>query len=309
MEKVLLECKKGLGSKLLDTIGFFIFCKCLGLKPAINLHSEITKSAWGFNMYDENLFVFSGFELVNTSNDHNVILSPDSSVSFCPYKVYEYIKPYKNDITFEDVSYFFEALAKEIIKPAPIIESHYPEGIENAYGIHLRFTDKVKSKFDFRHECGIQEFIHFRNKMLEDIRVIIKAEETPTFLFVSEDKGWRKDFIEMVNKICKEENKEIKILEPLYDQSHVGFDSVLDLFCLSKCKEILQSLKYSAFSVLASLLGNKKIRNYSKKDDKNYDKILFNAWNSVIEVNNEKVYDEERHKKVCSNIQSMIVKL
>jgi L-rhamnose mutarotase len=83
------------------------------------------------------------------------------------------------------------------------------------------------------------------------------------------------------------------------------------MFCLSKCKEILQGVKYSTFSILASLLGNNKIRNYSKYINTD-DVCLIHSWSSVIEINNNKLFDIELHKKITNNtinIQTNINKI
>jgi hypothetical protein len=83
------------------------------------------------------------------------------------------------------------------------------------------------------------------------------------------------------------------------------------MFCLSKCKEILQGVKYSTFSILASLLGNNKLRNYSKYTN-SYDVCLIHTWSSVIEINNNKNFDIEFHKKISNgviNIETNINKI
>ena len=62
-------------------------------------------------------------------------------------------------------------------------------------------------------------------------------------------------------------------------------NSVLDLFALSWCKEILQGVKYSTFSMSAAIIGNCKLRNYSHLVN---NINLVNAWNTVIEINGKK---------------------
>jgi len=76
------------------------------------------------------------------------------------------------------------------------------------------------------------------------------------------------------------------------------------MFCLSKCKEILQGVKYSTFSILASLLGNHKLRNYAKYTN-HYDVCLIHSWSSVIELNNNKNYDIEFHKRITTGVMNI----
>jgi hypothetical protein len=309
MEKVLLECKYGLGSKLLDMIGFCVFCDLLGFGPVVNLDAFPDDFKWGTNLYEETLFDFENLEIVKSSDNHeNIVTTANPSSTFSPYKVFQYLQLYNVNVSFENVSLAFEKKAKQIIKPCDKILQKLPDGLENTYGIHLRFSDKVKGTFDYRHQNNINEFLNIRNKLLADIRVIIQNEEKPSFLFVSEEKTWRNDFIEMVQKICKEEKKEITIIESKYENTNADYGSVYDLFSLSKCKIIMQGIKYSSFSTLAALIGMQKIKNYSNNENEYYDKFSFHAWNSVIEINGVKTYDEEKQAKVCGLIQNMIAK-
>ena len=76
------------------------------------------------------------------------------------------------------------------------------------------------------------------------------------------------------------------------------------MFTLSKCKEILQGVKYSTFSVVASILGNNKIRNYSRYLPTD-DISLIYSYNSVVEVNGVKNFDIEKHKKITQGIRPL----
>jgi hypothetical protein len=167
---------------------------------------------------------------------------------------------------------------------------------------------------DMRHENSISEFKIIIKKLLDDVKNIIISEEEPTFLIVSEDNNWKLDIQNIITYISKNNNKQIKIIDINYDNNdnYSNYNSVLDMFCLSKCKEILQGVKYSTFSILASLLGNNKIRNYSKYTD-SYDICLIHSWSSVLEINNNnKNFDIEHHKKNTideKNIETNINKI
>ena len=123
---------------------------------------------------------------------------------------------------------------------------------------------------------------------------------------VSEDNNWKLEIKNLISNISNNNNKQIKILDIDYDNknNYCNYNSVLDMFCLSKCKEILQGVKYSTFSMLSSLLGNNKIRNYSKYTDSYYVCLIHN-WSSVIEINNNKNFDIEHHKKITNGIRNI----
>ena len=171
----------------------------------------------------------------------------------------------------------------------------------------MRKSDKVNNMGDMRHENSVIEFEIIINKLLDDVKNIIISEEEPTFLIVSEDNNWKLEIQNIITNISKNNNKQIKIIDINYDNNdnYSNYNSVLDMFCLSKCKEILQGVKYSTFSILASLLGNNKIRNYSKYTN-SYDICHIHSWSSVLEINNNnKNFDIEHHKKNTNGEQNI----
>lgn len=302
----------GLGDKLLDLIGFSVLCKYLNYKPNVIFYNN-SYFDWGNNNYDIKLFNFN--EITISDDKCNFYVnSSNPSASLCPYKVYEFIKHFLDEITFEQISNDFAEYSKKIIQPSEIILSKIPNNIEKAYGIHLRKSDKLNNMGDIRHENKIIEFQIITNKLLDDVKNIIITEEEPTFLIVSEDNNWKLEIKNLITNISKNNNKQIEILDIDYDNkdNYFNYTSVLDMFCLSKCKEILQGVKYSTFSILASLLGNNKIRNYAKYTD-SYDVCLIHNWSSVIEINNNnKIFDIELHKKITNgvvNIETNINKI
>lgn len=306
MVNLYISLINGLGDKLLDMIGFYVICKYLNYVPNVQFNKKIQTFAWGNNEYDPNLFIFDGIILANNDininakiiinkkvirkNNYLYINSPIPSGSLSPFKVHEYLKQYIPTITIEEISNKFTESAKNIIKPSEIILSKIPLNIENSYGIHLRKTDKVHTNnYDVTHENRTDEFNIIINKLLEDINDICKNEHNPSFLIVSEDIEWKN---EIINKI--KINNNVNIIQVDYDTNNNftnnNLTSVLDMFCLSKCKKIYQGVKYSTFSIVASILGNGKLVNYSKYLEDN-DKCMIHYWNSVIEINNSINYN------------------
>jgi len=300
----------GLGDKLLDVIGVSVLCKYLNYK--LHVIFDNNNSDNSRNNYDIKLFNFNNIKITDDICNFYVNYG-GSSITFCPYRVYEFIKQFLDEITFEQISNDFVEYSKKIIQPSEIILSKIPNNIENAYGIHLIKSDKVNNMGDMRHENSISEFKIIIKKLLDDVKNIIISEEEPTFLIVSEDNNWKLDIQNIITYISKNNNKQIKIIDINYDNddNYSNYNSVLDMFCLSKCKEILQGVKYSTFSILASLLGNNKIRNYSNYTD-SYDICSIHSWSSVIEINNNKNFDIEHHKKNTigeKNIETNINKI
>jgi hypothetical protein len=304
----------GLGDQLLDLIGFYVICKYLNYSPNVTFPTiSNSKFAWGDNNnYDEKLFNFN--EIITLKNNCNYyIKSPNSSSSLCPFKVYVFLKNFYSELSFKQISDDFVLYAKNIIKPSEIILSKIPNDIEKSYGIHLRKSDKIQSnntKIDIRHISTQNEFYIITNKLIDDVKNIIKTEQDARFLIVSEDNNWKNEITNIIYNIAFKNNKQVKILDVDYKNSlnYNNYNSVLDMFCLSKCKEILQGVKYSSFSILASLLGSGKLRNYSHYTD-SYKVCLIHSWSSVIEINNERNLDIIIHKRISNSIGNLITNI
>lgn len=294
----------GLGDRFLDLIGFCILCKRMNYVPQISFNMT-TQFAWGKTCYDMRMFDFTHTNIVFSDEPCPYQLkSPNPSSSLCPYKVYEYLKPFFPELTFEEISRDFVTSSKELIRPSEIILSSLPANLDQAYGIHLRRTDKVGYYADVRHENLYHEFDLITHKILEDVANIIREEENPKFVIVSEDENWKNEFIRHVMGISGDKPIEIIQIDYSKGQDYYNYASVLDMVCLSKCKDILQGVKYSTFSMLAALLGNRKIRNYSRYTD-TYDVCLVHSWASVLEINNEQNFDIEMHRRVTDRVNNI----
>lgn len=291
----------GLGDKFLDLLGFYILCKRMNYVPQISFNTT-THFAWGNNNYDMRMFDFKDNDIVFSDDPCPYYLkSPNPSSSLCPYKVYEFLKPFIPELTFEEISRDFVTYSKDMIRPSDIILSSLPDNLDQAYGIHLRRTDKVSYYADVRHENLFHEFDLITHKLLEDVANIIRDEENAKFVIVSEDENWKNEFIRQVVQISG--NKPIEIIQIDYSKGaeYVNYASVLDMVCLSKCKDILQGVKYSTFSMLAALLGNRKIRNYSNYTD-SHDVCLIHSWASVLEINRGQNFDIETHRRITDRV-------
>jgi hypothetical protein len=137
------------------------------------------------------------------------------------------------------------------------------------------------------------------NKVKIIIEEMIEIEDNISFFISSEDNEHKQQFIDSINKIANNKNKTINLITipeniPEDIRSKMNYDSILDMFCLSKCKSIIQGVKYSAFSVIASLLGNEKLINLSHCLDNNELCIIY-LWNSVIQINDNKNFDENKY--------------
>jgi hypothetical protein len=300
-----IKLQNGLGDKLLDLIGSYVICKHLGF----TLNALFLNSCVG--MYDLRLFQFHDV-LINSDENKNqkYLYSPNPSASTSPYKVFQFIRQYKPEITFDQISNDYKTYSKEIIKPSEIILQKIPKDMEQAYGIHLRKSDKVHDGGDIRHISTLHEFQIITGKLLEDIETIIKTENNPSFLVVSEENEWKKEIQNKMLNYANQFNKQIHLIEIDYgnmSEEYSNFNSIMDMFCLSKCKEILEGVKYSSFSILASLLSENNLRMYANYTE-SYNQNIIHLWSSVIRINESyKLYDKKIHDEIANGVVDICI--
>jgi len=304
---IILKPINGLGDKIINLLGAAVYChyKNYHLKAVFNENCMYYHFN-SHNYYDLSLFKFTNLSVFNETKEinHNDLENalqfhnPDTIVSITPYSIYQKLKNEGLGISFEEVSNMFIKFAKNI-EPNECISNYIPIGIENCYGVHLRKTDKIKTNPDIRHEMTPDENIMLLNKVIIMIEEMIEIEDNISFFISSEDNEHKQQFVDSINKIANNKNKTINLITipeniPENIKSKLNYECILDMFCLSKCKSIIQGVKYSAFSVIASLLGNEKLINLSQYLDNN-ELCIIHLWNSVIQINDNKNFYENKY--------------
>ena len=308
----------GIGDRLTDITVLYIICKYLNYKVHIYFNQTICNDvAWSNNSYfDLRLFDFPENNNIIVKNNYedkpnyynNYIKLPYSASTGCPYNVYKFLKQFIPNLTFEEIISVWGNYAKEIIKPSKIILDKIPNNIENAYGIHLRKTDKLSSESfnnytDYRYVSMTDEFSIIVNNLIKDIYDIILKEDEPSFLIVSEDNDWKEYITNIFKEYAQKNNKTINIININYDNPDNinNYSAVLDLFCLSKCKKIFQGVKTSNYSNIAAIIGNNKLMNYSHL--LKLSNILYtNIYRPVININGKLEYDIDLIQTILLNI-------
>jgi hypothetical protein len=308
--KIIIKPINGVGDKFINIIGASVYCYYKKYDLKIILNDLILNYHFGsHNHYDLSLFEFNNMSVYNKTTDFCSVeeekekgikqfCNPDTIVSITPYCVYEKLQSEGCDISFEEVSNMFIKIAKDI-KPSNLISKYIPNNIENAYGIHLRNTDKIKNNPDIRHEMSYDENNILLEKLMINIEKIIDEEPDPSFFITSENNGFKNEFMNKIQTVATSKNKTVTFLSIDENierniKSISNFESILDLFSLSQCKSIIQGVKYSAFSVVAALIGNGNIINLSMYVKSGYLCIIY-LWNSVISINNKKNLDKNSY--------------
>ena len=155
------------------------------------------------------------------------------------------------------------------------------------------------------------EFLIIIENLLKDVMNIIDTEINPKFLIMSEDNDWKMHISQKILNYANENNKKIELIKLDYtnENNYINYESVLDFYCLSKCKEILMGAKTTCFTYAASILGNNKIRTYCNNFE-NYENLYFNTFSSVIKINNNDLnYDVKYHTKIIDEVSNINVYL
>jgi hypothetical protein len=283
--------QNGMGDRLLDIIGVMTFCKYKNLQMSVYWDNPpVGNNEW---IYSQKLFKFP-FQITNEMSNFFIYSKP--SLSGSPHMLHKIL----TSVNFDDIVQSVSQYAKAI-RPSDIVEKYIPVGIHKAYGIHLRATDKITENREAgSYSNSKKEFDDIIFKLLHDVKNTLLMEITDTFFITSEDETWKFHITDKIRDIAKELGKNVTFLDTditsIDTELYTGIHAVVDMFSLSRCKCIMQGTKYSTFSIFASLVGSRQLRNYHFKHD---DPSLLYLWSPCINVNfSNSVYNPD----ICSKI-------
>jgi hypothetical protein len=285
--EILFEsCDSGLGDRMMSIIGFCVLCEIINAIPIINFNYIKSVCVWGSNVYDFSNFVFD-INHYDAKTKYYRKIANHTSIVLSPLKLYKTIKHIIN-INYIDFSNKYRIIASKI-KPSAQVESYIPN-LKDVYGIHLRRTDKVCLTPEYEHENTVDEFNCIINNLIDDLVELLKNNNNAKLLIVGEDKKWNNEFKNILN--CKY-GKNINYVNIVYPEIEIndGFNCILDLFCLSRCKQIYQGVKWSTFSSLAALIGNVDIINYYNILP-DHESNFVHTWKSTLKINGNFDYTE-----------------
>lgn len=285
MEKLAFVPRSGLGDQLLDTIGFLVICKIKCKTPVLEWckNALLYEQPWGQANYSIDLFKFpENVEFVDIIDKSiPTFISINTGASFNIINLRNYLGMPASTIIEE-----YNTITRSIL-PGNI---KFTNDISKCIGIHLRRTDKIKNKgdpIDIRHETTLEEYSEVIIRLKECVRTMISnsGDYYVWFFVCSEDKEYKNQFMNELISITKMYNKSAKFYNPIYNNLD-GSEAVIDMFSLSKCHCILQGIKYSTFSIIASIIGNNILYNFAKHDDKS----LLNLWKPLIKLINNGIF-------------------
>lgn len=279
----------GLGDQLLDIIASMVVSDILGcpLRLQWKVNSQ-NNHFHGDLVYDRRLFDLSlCSNLIHlTENDpvpnsHYRLHFPNPSASSCPRQVIRFLENSNIQISLEALLAKYEGIARQI-KPSQTISNYLLDIEEGTHviGLHLRCTDKI---YAYANSVFVtsDQFLQVQSDMINSVSEAIRVDKENnrrTRIFICSESP---AMIDEMRGLLKNVIHDIEFLNPSDIPQHEeleykGISAARDMFCLSQCHSIHQSVSYSTFSLLASLIGAKQLVNYclGKTDTIQYGWIL-----------------------------------
>lgn len=256
----------GLGDQLVSCIGAAVIAQAKNTKLVVNVVCD-AEQYFEHGRYDfMKLFQLPFTTHCGKYKTELVVRDTITAASTSPFMTAQYLQtdPYV-------IGSIFKSVAGRIL-PQDIIQQHIPSDMQTFVGIHLRKSDKVRDDntalkgWERYHAVNTSKHMQIIEKLKEDAIHLVKNGQTKFFV-CSEDKQHLSEFCDFLGSLASH----VQILSYAHldtDASPPGFRAVLDMFTLSRCAFILQGTRQSTFSILASMIGNKPLINYSLEEDK-----------------------------------------
>lgn len=260
----------GLGDRIMDIIGLGAISRILYDAPVtVYWNTQHQHFAWGPASYNTGLFVFDSHIILENYKGQPVsIHNIYPSVTFAPLPVWKWLGGGNNSISFDQLLDYYKESGMSI-QPSPSLALQIPKDMGEYIAIHLRRTDKLYADegITHPHATSTKEYDDIMRRMTEYIELLIASREY-NFFVLSDDAAYKEEFITWL------ESKSVNVLSfPRTGVCDPDFD-IFEWFCMSRCKMILQGIKYSTFSMSASLINNVPLKNFSEFHVRH----LINAW-------------------------------
>lgn len=281
--KNILLCKWGFGDKLLTAVSIITISKLTDTSYQIIFNAYLNKKyVWGDSNYNIDIINFNNLNIINTVNEFQLylpewtdfncksnktmdlyknkfintnIIDINGPIPLSPIGIYLL---FKKKFTYEFICDTYLNICKQI-EPSFLIESNLPNNINNCIGIHLRGTDKIVNGRSKAWESSINEYNDIIYKIKKYIDFSINNNDK--YFYITGDS---QEKVEQLTKYIKNNNG--IVVNYTYDTSlnniH-SFKEIIDFFSLSKCKIIVQGIKASTYSLMASIIGSNKLINFS----------------------------------------------
>lgn len=271
--RVVITPRNGLGDKLLDVLGFLVWCMGASVTPVVDWCSRSDPQPWGDAFYDRGCFQFP-FE-VSRGPAEAVAVGTDPSASYCPAQVHRYLQGRK---TFEELVGTYFEVARSSWTIAPWIRNLAPPTMidDECIGVHLRRRDKIKAldKVDHRHETTPEELSVIMDKLREYVKGKVVVEGERKFFVCSDDDAARLELADYLTAL----HPDVRVVSNPPAVADSGVAAVLDWHCLTRCKCVVQGTRYSTFSMTCAIFSRRPLVNFGDHSEF----ALLHLWRPLV---------------------------
>lgn len=258
----------GIGDRLLDIIGYSVLSKNTNIKGFMDW-----RNPYDNRVYDINVFNFDKLKKEvewNNDNNDNEYTNTVSGITMTPYSVYKILNEKVNFKELVDLYIHYASL----IELNEEIAQYIPSYLDKCTAIHLRRTDKIND-YTSSFTANNNETDIIMKRIIDYINNDINMNEESNYYILSDDPEYLETFRNNVIELGKKHNKKVNIyiltekeIPETILKKYKGAFSGFELFCMSKCKAIIQGTKHTNYSLLASLISQKPLYNFNDYTNK-----------------------------------------
>ena len=271
----------GLGDRLIDYIGILTIAKLNNSELKLFISNKFDK--WTYNL---DILNIPYIEIINKTTENlnkgNKIVNNEILINYPSHRVFDPVTShfiYQNRKNFNLDKYSFNQINQTYKKLFQQIKLNTKYNTYNDYiGIHLRTSDKISNN-NFAWELNLNDYNKLKKFLINYI--INENYYGEKFVIFGESNTDINKFIDEIKNM----DSKVNIING--SELNKGSDApIIDMFCLSSTKKIVQGINYSTFSICASLIGNKELINFSKICNfKNTIKLINNNFLNVVNFN------------------------
>ena len=274
----------GLGDRMLDLCGASVLAHYFSRKYGGHVIKSVIETSkgecqWGEYSSNDIDFMHGRISAKDDTCAETYTISCQPGCSMHPLKISRFLRNLNGfeNIHLEDISSKFCEFAR-MINPGKRVEDCLPD-LNGAIGIHLRRSDKITDDKNFFHGTDQRDFQLIIDRMKDYLKLKLIAGHRK-FYVCSEDLAWKSEIENFMRHRCPD----VILLTPNFsccvDEAD-NLSAMVDFFALSRCCVIIQGIAYSTFSMMASLINNAILINFSEKA-RTKPAFFFNWWKPLL---------------------------
>lgn len=223
----------------------------LNLMLVDDISCKISNVEWDPNLIDTSALPIIHYHM-NLLTEVPTLELDEPFVDMSPYGIYKFLVTNNIQTSLEKVAQDMVNVVRQIKFREDLFKQLIPPEIklENCYGIHVAGTDNYNR-------------MEIKDRMRKNLEEFTSTVSTFTCLIVSDDPKYTRTLTTQL-KIIKKRNSfldiqmysiDTNVVPPALVRDYPQFKEHFVMYCLSKCKGLLQVMEHSDFSLLAAFMS------------------------------------------------------